>query len=130
MTARMVKGLILATLLCLTASAVQAQAPAGIDAALKAAHDKYKNIKEGKNADYIPALAKVDSTLHELEDDIESHMSRGLTMLSNAVQNQRSGIAECRSMLAALKARDEAMSLHDPAALTPAGSSASGSWES
>lgn len=76
------------------------------------------------------ALAKVDSTLHELEDDIESHMSRGLTMLSNAVQNQRSGIAECRSMLAALKARDEAMSLQDPAALTPAGSSASGSWES
>ena len=57
-----------------------------------------------------------DVTLHELEDDIESHMSRGLTMLSNAVQNQRSGIAECRSMLAALKARDEAMSLHDPTA--------------
>ena len=64
MTARVVKGLILATLLCLTASAVQAQAPAGIDAALKAAHDKYKNIKEGKNADYIPALAKVDSKIY------------------------------------------------------------------
>lgn len=60
------------------------------------------------------ALAKVDATLHELEESIESHMSRGLTMLSNSVQNQRSGIAECRTMLTALRARDEAMSLHDP----------------
>jgi hypothetical protein len=44
-------------------------------------------------------------------------MTRGLTMLSNAVQNQRSGIAECRSIVAALRARDEALSLHDPASL-------------
>jgi hypothetical protein len=63
------------------------------------------------------ALAKVDSTLHELEESIESHMTRGLTMLSNAVQNQRSGIAECRSLVAALRARDEAMALHDPSGL-------------
>ncbi len=48
-------------------------------------------------------------------------MTRGLTMLSNAVQNQRSGIAECRSMVAALRARDEAMSLHDPAAVPDPG---------
>jgi DNA recombination protein RmuC len=61
------------------------------------------------------ALAKVDSTLHDLEESLESHMTRGLTMLSNAVQNQRAGIAECRSMVAALRARDEAMALHDPA---------------
>ena len=60
------------------------------------------------------ALAKVDATLHDLEESIESHMTRGLTMLSNAVQNQRAGIAECRSMVAALRARDEAMSLNDP----------------
>ena len=33
MSTGMVKGLIVATLLCLTASVVQAQAPAGIDAA-------------------------------------------------------------------------------------------------
>jgi hypothetical protein len=58
------QGLIVAALLALGASAVQAQAPAGIDAALKAAHDKYKNIKEGKNADYIPALAKVDPNIY------------------------------------------------------------------
>jgi DNA recombination protein RmuC len=57
------------------------------------------------------ALAKVDATLGELEESIESHMTRGLTMLSNAVQNQRSGIAECRLPVAALRARDEAMAL-------------------
>jgi glutaminase len=34
--------------------------PKKIQAALDAAYKKYKNIKEGKNADYIPALAKVD----------------------------------------------------------------------
>jgi glutaminase len=32
--------------------------------AVKAAFDKYKNIKEGANADYIPALAKVDPNLY------------------------------------------------------------------
>jgi glutaminase len=34
-----------------------------IQKALNAAYDKYKNLKEGKNADYIPALAKVDPNL-------------------------------------------------------------------
>src|SRR5882672_4691386 len=38
-------------------------APAQIDSALKAAHSKYQSLKEGKNADYIPALAKVDPNL-------------------------------------------------------------------
>jgi glutaminase len=32
-------------------------------AAVNAAFDKYKTLKEGKNADYIPALAKVDPNL-------------------------------------------------------------------
>jgi glutaminase len=41
-----------------------AQAPAQIDAALKAAYDKYKSLKEGANADYIPALAKVDPNIY------------------------------------------------------------------
>lgn len=36
---------------------------ARIENALKAAHAKYKGLKEGKNADYIPALAKVDPNL-------------------------------------------------------------------
>jgi glutaminase len=38
----------------------QSGAPA-VDAAVKAAYDKYKTLDEGKNADYIPALAKVPS---------------------------------------------------------------------
>src|SRR5689334_3083764 len=34
-----------------------------IDKAMKTAFDRYKGLKEGANADYIPALAKVDSNL-------------------------------------------------------------------
>jgi glutaminase len=43
----------------------RAQIPgkAGVEAAVNAAHAKYKGLKEGKNADYIPALAKVPSEL-------------------------------------------------------------------
>jgi glutaminase len=48
----------------LTAVATEAQTPAEIEAALKAAHSKYLGLKEGKNADYIPALAKVDSNIY------------------------------------------------------------------
>jgi glutaminase len=40
-----------------------AQTPAEIQAALDAAHAKYKGLQEGKNADYIPALAKVSPQL-------------------------------------------------------------------
>lgn len=46
------------------AAAASAQTPAEIEAALKAAHSKYQGLKEGKNADYIPALAKVDSNIY------------------------------------------------------------------
>jgi len=42
----------------------QAQTPGEIQAALEAAQAKYKNLQEGKNADYIPALAKVDSNIY------------------------------------------------------------------
>ena len=38
-------------------------AAADITAALNDAHAKYRNLKEGKNADYIPALAKVDPNI-------------------------------------------------------------------
>jgi glutaminase len=40
-----------------------AQAQDQIQTALNSAHTKYKDIKEGANADYIPALAKVDPKL-------------------------------------------------------------------
>lgn len=37
---------------------------AQIDTALKQAHSRYRTLKEGANADYIPALAKVDPNLY------------------------------------------------------------------
>jgi glutaminase len=41
----------------------QAQAPAGVQPAIDAAYGKFRTLSEGKNADYIPALAKVDPNL-------------------------------------------------------------------
>ena len=40
-----------------------AQSPAQIQQAVDAAYAKFRTLKEGKNADYIPALAKVDPDL-------------------------------------------------------------------
>src|SRR5579863_5794116 len=39
-------------------------APTGIQAALDSAYGKFKDTKEGANADYIPALAKVDPNIY------------------------------------------------------------------
>jgi glutaminase len=46
------------------APAASAQTPAEIQKAIDAAYEKYRDLKEGKNADYIPALAKVDSKIY------------------------------------------------------------------
>jgi glutaminase len=46
------------------APAAWAQTPAEIQAALDAAYARYKDLQEGKNADYIPALAKVDPSIY------------------------------------------------------------------
>lgn len=46
------------------APAAFAQTPDEIQKALNAAYEKYKDIQEGKNADYIPALAKVDPKIY------------------------------------------------------------------
>jgi len=54
---------ILVTTSVVAVPAAQAQAPAEINAALQAAYGKYKTLQAGKNADYIPALAKVDPNL-------------------------------------------------------------------
>jgi len=56
---------VVALVSALVAGPAAAQSPgkAEVEAALKAAHAKYKDLKEGKNADYIPALAKVPSKL-------------------------------------------------------------------
>jgi glutaminase len=44
-------------------SLVHAQAPPDIQQTVDAAYTQFKTLKEGKNADYIPALAKVDPDL-------------------------------------------------------------------
>jgi glutaminase len=58
--ARISTALLLAALVAVPALA---QTPADIQKAVDAAYAKYKDLKEGKNADYIPALAKVDPNL-------------------------------------------------------------------
>ena len=42
---------------------VQAQAQPDVQQAVNAAYKQFQTLKEGKNADYIPALAKVDPNL-------------------------------------------------------------------
>jgi glutaminase len=51
----------LAIVLALAATALRAQT--SIQTAVDAAYAKFKDLQEGKNADYIPALAKVDPNL-------------------------------------------------------------------
>ena len=48
----------------LNVPAIKAQAPGDIQKAVDAAYAKYRTLKEGANADYIPALAKVDSNIY------------------------------------------------------------------
>ena len=45
-------------------SVTQAQSPAEIQKAVDSAHVKYRALQQGKNADYIPALAKVDPKIY------------------------------------------------------------------
>jgi glutaminase len=67
MNANVCRGAVAATAILGAALALPAMAqkkPAEIQAALDAAHAKYKDLQEGANADYIPALAKVDSKIY------------------------------------------------------------------
>jgi glutaminase len=64
LTARRLALLAVAVALASLPSPVAAQTPAEIQAAVDAAFAKYKGLQEGKNADYIPALAKVDPNLY------------------------------------------------------------------
>jgi glutaminase len=54
-----------AAILTVASLSLRAQSPAAADVqkAVDAAFAKYQNLQEGKNADYIPALAKVDPKL-------------------------------------------------------------------
>jgi glutaminase len=49
--------------LCAAIASLGAQSPAGTQSAVEDAYAKFKTLQEGKNADYIPALAKVDPNL-------------------------------------------------------------------
>ena len=49
--------------ICVVSLPAAAQSARDIQPALDAAFAKYKDLQEGKNADYIPALAKVDSKI-------------------------------------------------------------------
>jgi glutaminase len=53
----------LSALLALALTALHAQAPADVQKAVDAAYSTFRSLQEGKNADYIPALAKVDPNL-------------------------------------------------------------------
>jgi glutaminase len=55
---------VLASVFVFCTTNAHAQSPKDIQAALQAAFDKYKGLKEGANADYIPALAKVDPNVY------------------------------------------------------------------
>ena len=48
----------------LAAPSLDAQAPGDVQKAIDGAYAKYRTLQEGKNADYIPALAKVDSNIY------------------------------------------------------------------
>jgi glutaminase len=52
-----------AALLTLGLISISAQAPSDVQRAVDAAYSKFRSLQEGKNADYIPALAKVDPNL-------------------------------------------------------------------
>jgi glutaminase len=52
-----------ASVVAAAALGVQAQTGADVQQAVDSAYAKFRTLKEGKNADYIPALAKVDPNL-------------------------------------------------------------------
>ena len=58
-----VRACLLALVALAFASQSSAQSPAEIQQAVDAAYAKFRTLNEGKNADYIPALAKVDPNL-------------------------------------------------------------------
>jgi glutaminase len=60
----MIRRLLAITLLAFIAAPLFAQTPSDINSAIATAYAKLKDLKEGANADYIPALAKVDSNIY------------------------------------------------------------------
>ena len=56
-------GAVALGMVTITSPALDAQAAGDVQRAVDAAYAKFKDLREGKNADYIPALAKVDPNL-------------------------------------------------------------------
>jgi glutaminase len=54
---------VVASSVVLSGLALEAQRPADPQSAVNDAFNQFQTLKEGKNADYIPALAKVDPNL-------------------------------------------------------------------
>src|SRR5581483_6770086 len=63
MRSKITAGMFIAAFTLLAVLALSSPPPDGIQSAVDAAFAKYQNLQEGKNADYIPALAKVDPNL-------------------------------------------------------------------
>ena len=57
-------GVLALALVAHSVPSLEAQSGANVQAVVDAAYAKFKGLKEGKNADYIPALAKVDSAIY------------------------------------------------------------------
>jgi glutaminase len=53
-------------LTCKATHAAKLPSDADIEVALNAAYEKYRSLQDGKNADYIPALAKVDADIYSI----------------------------------------------------------------
>jgi glutaminase len=58
--AKKIAAVLAACFMAVGVHAAEPLQPAQIEAALNAAYNKYRTLQEGANADYIPALAKVD----------------------------------------------------------------------
>ena len=56
-------GALVLGMLAIASPALNAQPAGDVQKAVDAAYAKFRTLKEGKNADYIPALAKVDPNL-------------------------------------------------------------------
>lgn len=63
MRRKVTSGIFIAAFTLLAVFAASVPSPDGIQSAVNAAYAKYQSLQEGKNADYIPALAKVDPNL-------------------------------------------------------------------
>jgi glutaminase len=70
MNIKRIKGMLVAMLsatglpTCAGVAVAEIPSKTEIEAALNAAYEKYQTVQEGKNADHIPALAKVDSKIY------------------------------------------------------------------